>query len=120
MASEEAKDTAWRLVVVERKIPPGFLGRVGTSFWRPGQEDLLAPYAERFIDGLSEFGDAGMLWALSLSGGFYPRVGGRDGYVDRLDAAAGEPGVSPLVRQNVRERNDRRRRRDAARAAGGE
>ena len=59
-----------------------------------------------------------MLWALSLSAAFYPAVGGEDGFVDRLEAAAGDDGVSPLVRQTVRELNDRRRRREAARARG--
>ena len=55
---------------------------------------------------------------MSLSGAFYPAVGGEDGFVDRLEAAAGDDGVSPLVRQTVRELNDRRRRREAARARG--
>ena len=110
-----AKDRAWQTVVLDRKIPPGVLGLVGRSFWRPGQDDLLAPYAERFVAALPLLGDAGMLWALSLSGGFYPAVGGGDGFVERLEEAAGGADVSPLVRQSVRALNDRRRRREAAR-----
>ena len=61
-----------------------------------------------------------MLWALSLSGGFYPAVGGDDGFVERLEQAAEGDEVSPLVRQSVRTLNDRRRRREAARRAGDE
>ena len=57
-----------------------------------------------------------MVWALTLSRGFYPSVGGGPDYLDRLDAAAGADDVSPLVRNTVRELNDRRRRREAARA----
>ena len=79
LPTAEAKEHAWQTVVVDRKIPPGVLGLVGRSFWRPGQDDLLAPYAERFLESLPLLGDAGMLWALSLSGGFYPAVGGDDG-----------------------------------------
>jgi hypothetical protein len=48
---------------------------------------------------------------------FFPTVGGGDGFLDRLDAAAGQPGVSPVVRQTVRDLDDRRRRREAARDA---
>ena len=114
--SAEAKAEAWQAVVVDRKIPPGVLGKVGRAFWRPGQEELLTPYAEKFLKSLPEFSETGMLWAMSLSGGFYPAVGGEAHLRDRLEAAVGGDGVSPLVRQTVRELNDRRRRREAARA----
>ncbi len=114
--SAEAKAEAWRAVVVDRKIPPDFLFEVGRAFWRPSQEDLLTPYAEKFLQVLGQFGDSGTMWGLGLSGGFYPMVGGEDGFLVRLGDAAGDDGVIPLVRQKVRERNDRRRRSDLARA----
>jgi aminopeptidase N len=116
--SEEAKEQTWRAVVVDRKIPPDVLDRVGRAFWRPGQEQLLTAYAERFLESLRQVSDTGMMWALGLSGGFYPAVGGEDGFSNRLEAAAGDDGVSPLVRRTVGELTDRRRRREAARAAG--
>ena len=59
-----------------------------------------------------------MQWALVLADGFYPAVGGEDDFLDRLGIAAGDDGVSPIIRQNVRELNDRWRRREAARAQG--
>ena len=111
----DAKAQAWQAVVVDRKIPSDFVGRVGRSFWRPGQEQLLAPHAETFLQSLPQFGDTGMLWALSLSRGFYPAVGGGGDFLERLGVAAGGDRVIPLVRQSVRELNDRRRRREAAR-----
>ena len=73
--------------MVDRKVPPDVLERVGRSFWRPGQEELLTPYAERFLESLPELGDAGMLFALIQSRGFYPAVGGEDHFLDRLGAA---------------------------------
>ena len=66
--------------MVDRKIPPGVLGLVGRAFWRPGQDELLTPYAERFLESLGPIGDTGMLWALSLSGGVLPAVGGEDDF----------------------------------------
>ena len=117
--SAEAKAEAWQVVVEDRKIPPGVIRRMGRSFWRPGQEDLVTPYAERFLESLGPIGDSGMVWALSLSFSFYPMVGGDEGYLDRLDRAAGDDDVSPVVRQTVRDLNDRRGRRDAARHGAG-
>jgi aminopeptidase N len=113
-----AKQSAWQAVMVDRKIPPDALGLVGRSFWRPGQDELLMPYAEEYLQSLPEIGDAGMLLALCMSRGFYPAVGGEDHFLDRLSTAAGQDSVSPIVRQNVRELNDRRRRREAARTRG--
>ena len=116
LPSAEAKAQAWQAVVDQRKIPPDFLYEFGCAFWRPAQEDLLTPYAEKFLQSLRQFGDSGTMWGLSLAGAFYPAVGGEKGFLDRLSDAAGDDGVSPVVRQKVRERNDRRRRREIARA----
>ncbi|MBD3925057.1 aminopeptidase N [Nocardioides cavernae] len=116
--SAEAKETAWQAVMIDRKVPQDVLFLVGRSFWRPGQDDLVTAYAERFLQALPELGNAGMLWALCMSRGFYPAVGGEDDFRDRLGTAAGQDGVSPVVRHNVRELNDRRRRRESARRAG--
>jgi aminopeptidase N len=114
--SAEAKAQAWQAVVDDRKIPPDFLFEFGCAFWRPAQEDLLTPYAEKFLQSLPQFGDSGTMWALGLAGGFYPAVGGEKGFLDRLSDAAGDDGVIAVVRHKVRERNDRRRRREIARA----
>ena len=112
----EAKQSAWQAVMVDRRIPQDVLGRVGQSFWRPGQDDLLTPYAEKFLQSLPELGDAGMLWAMGMCRGFYPAVGGEENFLLRLGNAANGEHVSPIVRQNVKELNDRRRRREAARS----
>ena len=117
---DEAKAQAWQTVMVDRKIPPGMIGRVGRAFWRPDQEELVTPYAEQFLQSLVRIGDAGMLWALSLSYSFFPSAGGEPGYLDRLEVAAASDDVSPVVRQTVRDANDRRRRRDTSRAAATE
>ena len=39
--SADAKAEAWQVVVEDRKIPPGVIRRLGRSFWRPGQEELV-------------------------------------------------------------------------------
>ena len=115
--TEEAKAQAWKAMVEDRRVPPGFIRRLGRAFWRPGQEDLVTPYAERFLESLGPIGDAGMVWALSMTNAFHPTVGGGEGFLDRFDEAAGATGVSPVVRHGVRDLNDRRRRREAVRDA---
>jgi aminopeptidase N len=117
-AADEAKAQAWQTVVDERRVPPNAVRRVGRSFWRPGQEALVTPYAERYLESLASFGGSGMIWGQVFSRAFYPWVGGGEDFLERLGAAADQDGVSPLVSKNVREYNDRRRRRDAARNAG--
>jgi aminopeptidase N len=115
----EDKAEAWKVVVEDRKVPPGAIRRVGRSFWRPGQEHLVTPYAERFRESLGPIGESGMVWALSLCHAFFPAVGGDADYLASLDEAANGEGVSPVVRQTVRDLVDRRRRRDSSRGAAG-
>jgi aminopeptidase N len=116
--TEEAKAAAWQVVMDERKAAPNLVQRVGRSFWRPGQEDLVAPYAEKYLEALPTLGDSGMIVALVLSRGFYPTVGGGEDFPDRLTDAAKGDGVSPLVRKSMIEFGDRRRRREASRSKG--
>jgi aminopeptidase N len=112
---EPAKEEAWRLAFVDRAVPPGSLGVLGRAFWRPGQDELLTPYADRFLEGLPEMGRSGMLWALSLAMFLFPTAGGDAQFPERLEAATDEPDVSPIVRQQVREYTDQLRRMRAAR-----
>ena len=42
------------------------LFRVGRFFWLPGQEELVAPYAEKYLESLGPFGETGMLWAMTV------------------------------------------------------
>jgi aminopeptidase N len=115
----EAKAETWTAMVDDRRIPPNTVGKVARAFWRPGQEHLLAPYAERYLALLPEAGREGMTWSMVTGYALFPVVGGDDGFLSRLDAAAQSPGVSPVVRQAVRDFADRRRRRDSARMPAG-
>jgi aminopeptidase N len=112
----EAKAQAWRTIVEDRRIPPNIIRKVARSFWRPGQEHLLTPYAERYLALLPDVGREGMVWSMVMGYGFFPVVGGDEGFLTRLNAAAQGAGVSPVVKQAVRDFGDRRRRRDSARA----
>ncbi|HET7387325.1 MAG TPA: aminopeptidase N [Nocardioidaceae bacterium] len=114
--SAEAKDEVWTAVFDERRVTPGHLAKMGRTFWRPQQTELLTPYAERFLELLPALGEGGMLWSLSMALYMYPQAGIGPDYPKRLDRAAGGEEVSPAVRQEIRERADRLTRMLAARA----
>jgi aminopeptidase N len=116
-ADEDCKAQAWQSVFEDRKLPVGALIGFGGAFWRPGQDEVLAPYADRFVDALPAMGDSGMLWAISLSLYMFPKAGVDTGYPGRIDEAAQRPDVSAVVRANVRERADVLARMLRARAA---
>ena len=98
---DRAKRLAWQATVVDGTVPPGTFGRMGRAFWRRGQDELLAPYAEEFAASLRLISEAGMLRALELSTYMFPTAGADRDFCNRVLSAAGAAGVSPLVRQNV-------------------
>jgi aminopeptidase N len=86
------------------------MGRMGAAFWRPGQSELLEPFAQAYLDALPAMGSSGMTWAMSLTGNMFPKVGADEQLADRLEHAAAGPEVTVLVAKRVLERLDRLRR----------
>jgi aminopeptidase N len=85
----------------------GSLGQVRRAFWRRSQGDILAPYAERYLEALPTLHLTGMIPALSMSNALYPRAGVDAAFAERAVAAAGGEGVSPVVSKTVVEQTDR-------------
>ena len=46
----EAKDEAWQDVVVREDVPNGTQSAVALAFQVPGQDELLEPYVDRYLD----------------------------------------------------------------------
>ena len=112
-----AKDEAWKLVMEQRRFPIGGpLSDVGRAFWRPGQADVLAPYADRYLEALPGLSDAGMLAVLSIAGTMFPYVAVEDGFPERAVQAAKRPDVSPLLSKQLIDNVDQLRRMLSARA----
>ena len=102
----EAKQRAWELTFDQRKVPVDLMPRMGTAFWRRGQENVLQPYLDSYVAGLPGITGSGMQWALAVVGSMFPRAASDEAYVARLVDAVSDPAVSPLVNQRVRERAD--------------
>jgi aminopeptidase N len=67
----EAKEEAWT-AMVERTAPIQTVRTVGPAFWRPGQDEVLAPYAERYIEALPTLHEGGMIPGLVLTECLFP------------------------------------------------
>ncbi|MFG3691059.1 aminopeptidase N [Micromonospora sp. NPDC047740] len=104
----DGKAAVWRAMAVERTVPIGSLTTVTTAFWRPGQDALLAEYADRYLKVLPELDRAGMIPAMAYSQRMFPVFGIGADFPARAEAAA--EAAAPVVRKAVRERADELRR----------
>jgi aminopeptidase N len=109
------KQAAWQRVAVDRTVPIGASFTVATAFWRPHQEQLLAPYAQRYLDLLPDLERGGMIPAMSYTAALFPTFGIAPDYLDQVLAAAEQ--VAPVVRKTAAERVDEVRRMLRSRAA---
>jgi len=110
-----AKEDAWQAVLSGNTIPLGSSQALAMAFWQPSQAEVLAPFAQRYLDGLPEMGSRGMIAAMVTAGCLFPRVGVDAAYLDRLAGVAAADAVHPIVERTVVERSDQQRRMLAAR-----
>ena len=110
----EAKATAWTALVDDRSVPIGSVGAVARALWRPGHDDLLAPYADRFLDALPRLHHGGMIPAMVYAGALFPVFGIDAAFLDRAEATS--QAVAPVVHGRMVERADEIRRMLVTRA----
>src|SRR5262249_31094066 len=91
------------------------MDRVAKAFWQPGQEAVLAPYADRYLAMLPTLRGLGLFAAMSTAAMMFPLFGVDASYPARVGAAAANPDVPPAVEARVREHADQLGRMLAAR-----
>ncbi|PWN01600.1 aminopeptidase N [Nocardioides silvaticus] len=106
MPTAEAKERAWEQAMVDGSVPNETAKQVVLSFMRAGQEELLAPYVERYL------ADAPLAWdrlgphraAVSLEY-IFPRVLASDTALATIDEwlATEADGVNPGALRFVKE-----------------
>ena len=119
--SAEAKNEAWRTLLEDRELSEAMLQSIMRGFQRPEQDEVLAPFADRYFDALPGVWEGRDLqFALDFGEELYPRwVVGPD-TVERTDAYLARDGVPGPVRRLLLEGKDRieramrARERDAA------
>ena len=104
----EAKEAAWETLAEHRKVPISSVGQVATAFWRPGQDELLAPYAERYLEAVPTLDHGGMIPAMVYARALFPVFGIDADYLDRAVAVSRD--AAPIVRARLAERADEVRR----------
>jgi aminopeptidase N len=109
------KAAIWRMLA-DRAVPIGASGLVATAFWRPGQDDLLAPYAGRYLELLPQLDRGGMIPAMVHTFRLFPLFAIDEAFLVRAESAARQ--AAPVVRQTLLERSDGVRRMLRARSRG--
>lgn len=112
----DTKADAWQQIAVDRVVPVGYFGIVTTAFWRPGQDAVLGPYAQHYLDLLPGLDRGGMLLATAYSARLFPVVGIDAAYVGRAEEQA--DGAGPVISKEVRARADLVRRMLRSRGVG--
>ncbi len=113
-ADAEAKAAGWEALVEHRKVPISSIGAVGNAFWRPGQDEVLAPYAERYLEAVPTLDHGGMIPAMGYARALFPVFAIDASYLDRAIDVSHE--AAPVVRARLEERADEVRRMMVTRA----
>ena len=100
----EAKEEAWT-ALVERAVPIQSARTVATAFWRPGQDDVLAPYAERYIEAVPTLHEGGMIPGLALSFSLFPVFAIDEAWVAHVREVAADR-AAPVVVSALTERSE--------------
>jgi aminopeptidase N len=101
------KAAIWRLMA-GRSIPIGSFRPVAAAFWRPGQEELLAPYAEEYLRLLPELDRGGMIPAMYYTGRLFPMYAVDEAFLARAEATTREE--APVIRKTLLAQSDLMRR----------
>ncbi len=102
--SAEAKEEAWT-AMVERTVPVQSSRTVAVAFWRPGQDEVLRPYTERYLEGIPHFHEGGMIPGLALTAALFPVYGVDEAWVGRAREVASAQ-AAPVVVGSLTERSE--------------
>ncbi|MFF3634214.1 aminopeptidase N [Streptomyces sp. NPDC002250] len=102
------KKAVWQTLVTDRAVPLASVHSVATVFWSAGQDDLLRPHAEAFLDLVPTVHRGGSMPATVFTRSLFPLFGIDLTFVERAEDLAAQ--AVPVVRTNLLERADRMRR----------
>jgi aminopeptidase N len=112
----ETKEEAWTKVV-DRTVPVQSARVVATALWRPAQEEVLAPYAERYLEALPTLHEGGMIPGLALTHTLFPVFTIDQAWVARAREVA-RAEAAPVVVGSLTERSEEVLRMLRARTLG--
>ena len=110
----DEKAAVWR-VLTDRTVPISAVFDIGTAFWRPGQEHLLTPYRQRYLDLVPDFDRGGMIIGSAYTMALFPLFAVDDAFLAHVRAASET--ATPAVAKPLLERADLVRRMLRSRGA---
>ena len=100
----EAKEAAWRDAVVRDDVPNETQRSIAYSFQVPGQDELLAPYVERYLDvAATIWEEKGVQRASTVLTALFPRSLATRETLDTVDRWLGSSKANPAAKRYVRE-----------------
>jgi len=99
-----AKEEAWEIAMVRDDVPNETQRNVVLAFMQPGQEDVLAPYVDRYLDAAHTlWEDKGTQRASTALEFIFPKPLASQDLLDRVDAWLESTGANPAAQRYVRE-----------------
>ena len=98
----EAKEEVWRAFFVDYAVPASRETLVlGSTFWRPGQAELLAPFTHRYLDELHTLKGGLLNQGLTIRA-MYPLGAGDASFLAAAEAAAEDTSLMAYARNQLR------------------
>jgi aminopeptidase N len=110
----EAKAFAWQRFSGEAGVSNYELQAAGEAMWRTGQEDVTAPYVERYFEELPRATERFSGWVLAgVAQAYFPITSLTDATLARARALVRAEGLDPSLRRRVVDMTDELERRMA-------
>ena len=102
------KAEVWQKLAIDRAVPVHAVGQVAAAFWRPAQDALLTPYAQRYLEAIPHLHQGGMIPAMVSTNHLFPPHAIDPAYIETARHSADK--AAPVVRTTLLERSDTVRR----------
>lgn len=100
----DVKQVVWERLVTKQDVPIGSVYQVAAAFWSPGQDDLLKPFAARYLALVPEFSKWGVLPAATYTRTLIPLFGVDTDFAEKIQVLAAD--AQPVVRANLLSKTD--------------
>ncbi|WP_210651791.1 aminopeptidase N [Nocardioides sp. SYSU D00065] len=98
----EAKEEVWKAFFVDYAVPASRETLVlGSTFWRPGQAELLAPFTHRYLEELHTLKGGLLNQGLTIRA-MYPLGAGDETFLAAAEEAADDPSLMAYARNQLR------------------
>ena len=98
----EAKEEVWKAFFVDYSVPASRETLVlGSTFWRPSQAELLAPFAHRYLEELHDLKGGLLNQGLTIRA-MYPLGAGDESFLAAAEAAAEDQSLAAYARNQLR------------------